>query len=220
MKLSTKLNKGNHTMKKTLKNLSVKISPGNTKTGLIPAVSLTPIVSCRIDAPCHKDCYAMKSYRMYPNVRKAWDSNLAMYKNTPLSYFDDINTYLEIKKPDFFRWHVAGDIIDTEYLQGMVTIAKTFPGTNFLCFTKQYRIINDYRDTFACKTLLDNLQIVFSAWPSLRIDNPFNFPVAFCDNGSEARLTGNELLCPGKCDTCGMCWNLGKIGKNVVFKLH
>ena len=101
-RLAMKLNKRGYTTmtttKKTLKDLSVKISSGNTKLGpTIPNISLPPIETCRHDAPCKKDCYAMKSFNQYPNVRNAWQHNLATYQKNPTQYFNDINFYYMLK---------------------------------------------------------------------------------------------------------------------------
>ena len=197
--------------------MKTKISPGNTKTGRIPAVSLPPISSCRPDAPCTKQCYAMKAFRMYPAVRVAWNSNLKHYESNPDAYFNDIHEWLQRKKKPcrFFRWHVSGDILNHGYYQGMCSIARSNPDTIFLAFTKQYSIVNS-----SIQVIPNNQTIVFSAWPGFPIDNPFDFPIAYMQDGTETRVNGDELTCPGNCETCGMCWQLPKIGRNVVFNIH
>ena len=45
-----------------------------------------------------------------------------------------------------FRFHVGGDIIDNIYFDYMVAIARDFPETKFLAFTKKYEIVNAYID--------------------------------------------------------------------------
>ena len=123
-------------------NEEVYISPGNTKLGSIPNISLPPIKSCLKGVPCGKDCYAMKAYRTYPNVRKRWDSNLALYKASVSDYFSSIINWLENhKQTRFFRWHVAGDIQGIEYLQNMMWIADDFGDVKFLAFTKRHDLI-------------------------------------------------------------------------------
>ena len=37
--------------------MKVTISQSNTKLGMIPTISLPPIITCRKNAPCAKDCY-------------------------------------------------------------------------------------------------------------------------------------------------------------------
>ena len=68
------------------------------------------------------------------------------------------------------------------------------------------------------KNLPNNLTIVISVWPGLRIPNS-KLPKAFMQDGTENRIN-NAIECPGNCENCGMCWNLSKLGKNVVFNKH
>jgi hypothetical protein len=138
---------------------------------------------------------------------------LDIAKNDLNKYFLDISQQIfhAKKSPKFFRWHVSGDIISQEYLEGMKSIAAAFPGIKFLAFTKIYSL--------KFGKLPENLSIVLSAWPGLPMYNPYNLPVAYMQDGSEKRVK-NALECPGGCDTCGMCWNLKKINKNVVFNKH
>jgi len=81
----------------------ITISPGNMKTGKIPSISLPPIVTCNPNAKCHNDCYVLKSYRLYPHVREAYQKNLNTFKTSPELYFQSISDWLTIKKPDYFR---------------------------------------------------------------------------------------------------------------------
>ena len=53
-----------------------KISEKNTKMGWIPSVSLPPIITCRPNAPCKKDCYALKAYRCYKRTKKGGEARL------------------------------------------------------------------------------------------------------------------------------------------------
>lgn len=199
------------------KTMTTHISDRNSKLGKVPNVSLPPIASCRKDAPCKKECYALKAYRMYPNVKTAWNDNLEMVQNNYTQYWTDIADYLSSKRKPvpFFRWHVSGDIIDTEYLYEMCAIATMFPDTTFLAFTKQYDIVNSYP-----YDIPDNLTIIFSAWPGLEMDNPNNYPVAWYQDGTETRIPAEHLRCPGNCETCGMCFNIKKTGLDVVFNKH
>lgn len=100
--------KGKHPMRN-----EVKISYGNSKIGRIANISLPPIMSCPKDVPCSIGCYALKSYRLYENVRKAWDWNLKLLKDDPYDYFGSLIDQLKRKKQlKRFRWHVSGDIVD------------------------------------------------------------------------------------------------------------
>ena len=197
----------------------MKISTGNNKIGRISNVSLTPIASCNnCENICGKDCYAMKSYKQYPKTREAWNHNLKQATNDMGGFFDDIQAYLAKYKKTFFRWHVAGDIINYDYFVNMVSIAMLFPHIKFLAFTKQYAIINQY--LYIYHTLPENLSVVFSAWPKLPMDNPNHFPVAWMNDGTETRIPATAMHCIGNCETCGLCWDLKTIGRDVYFDKH
>jgi hypothetical protein len=96
-----------------------KVSDGNMKLPGIPNNALPPIKACPKGVPCASTCYAQKAYRCYPSAKAAWDANLAELRRNPTSYFASICTYLEAKQPEFFRWHVSGDIQDQQYLDSM-----------------------------------------------------------------------------------------------------
>ena len=195
----------------------MKLSKGNSKIGRIANVSLTPIKACKgCAAVCGKDCYALKAYKQYPATKAAWDHNYEQATNKPDIFFAELYEELKKYKGTFFRWHVAGDILDQEYLWDMIKIADSFKHIKFLAFTKQYDVVNSIQPIF----IPGNLKIVFSAWSGLPMDNPYNFPIAFMQDGSETRVNGNELECPGHCESCGMCWNLDSLNRNVVFNKH
>lgn len=190
-----------------------KISEGNSKLGKIPNISLVPCKDCPADAPCRKECYAMKAYKMYPLVRKAWGINSDQIREDREQYFNDVAAYLRKKKPAFFRWHVAGDIPDMGYLQSMVTIALAFPETKFLAFTKGHDLLKNLPHGAA------NLTLVASMWPNWG-KKPKGYPAAWMQDGTEKRVPKDALICPGACDGCGMCWNLKNLKKDVVFNKH
>lgn len=195
------------------------ISKGNSKMGKIPNISLPPIVTCNgCEDTCADKCYANKFYRMYPSVKKAWDKNLEEYLTNPVKYFASISKQLARLQPKFFRWHVGGDIPNQLYFIGINNVANMYPATKFLLFTKQYATINAYvelRDM-----LPKNLQIVFSAWPGMQIDNPFNFKIAWMQDGTEDRVPESAFECAGSCTECSACFSLNKIDRDVVFHIH
>jgi hypothetical protein len=184
------------------------ISRGNTKVPY-PNVSLTPVESCGNCEGCKAKCYALKAYRQYPNVRTAWDINLEHAKDGSL--FVEIENYLCKHKPRFFRWHVAGDILDQVYLDHMCQLADVHPETKFLAFTKMYHL--DY------SRKPENLTIVFSAWPGQPMPET-TMPISWVQDGTETRIPDNALECPGNCGSCGMCWSLPKLGRDVYFHIH
>ena len=192
----------------------VKISQGNTKMGKIPSVSLPPIKSCINCDSCARDCYALKAYRLYKNTRVAYDHNFDLARDDSAEYFNGIRSYLTKKKPSFFRWHVSGDIISQSYLNNMVKVALEYPEITFLAFTKHFRL--DYRK------VPNNLSIVFSMWPGMKkpVHKTGVSGFAWMQDGTEKRCPRGAIECPGNCETCGMCFQIAKIGGHVVFKKH
>ena len=198
---------------------TIKISPGNSKLGSIPSVSLPAVVTCR-ECTCHKKCYARKLERLRPAVRNAYRHNLDILTSDPDTYWREVEASIMMSR--FFRFHVSGDIPDAQYFNKMVEIAERNKHCQILCFTKKYEIVNDYvADNWEVS---DNLHIVFSAWDNLPIDNRYEFPVAyvrFKDGHTAAPV--NAYHCSGNCTECAKtddgCWNL-KAGEAVVFDEH
>lgn len=191
-------------------NDKVSITLGNHKLGKkIANTSLTPILSCPSNIPCVKECYALKSYLQYPNVKKAWDRNLRLYLRESYSYFTQIDKFLQNKSVLFFRYLVGGDIPDTRYLLGMVELAVKNPDTNFLSFTKNYSILAAIKR----KELPKNLNIIASAWPGYPIPNYIKkngYRIAWMQDGTEKRIPKGSFLCKGSCENCLNCWNSKK----------
>ncbi len=199
-------------------NNKISISPGNSKMGAIPSVSLPPIVTCPADCPCSKKCYAAKLCRIYPSVKRAYQNNLDILRKNPAQYWNGI--YEAAKMTRFFRYHVSGDIPTAEYFAHMVHMAQVLPGTNFLAFTKKYDIINGYLNHGG--TVPKNLHIIFSEWDGLTVPNPHNLPTAaVIFKGTEP--APNWKICGGNCAACACqgvgCWELKK-GETIAFYEH
>jgi len=198
----------------------VSISFGTLKMGAIPSVNLPPIISCGNCSLCQHDCYALRPYRRHKNTRRAWNQNWSIYQENIGQYFGDIKDFIlgRKKPPELFRWHVGGDIPSQNYMEGVGLAADMFPGTRFLCFTKMYFIVENHIDVYG--DLPDNLSIVLSAWPGMRMHNPHDLPVAWMQDGSEVRVPDDCLLCTNTCEDCAACWGLRQIGKDVCFDKH
>jgi hypothetical protein len=196
-------------------NDEVFISTGNSKLGMIPNVSLPPVLACGSDCGCRsKLCYALRIYKRHAVVRKRWDSNLTIAITDPHQYFYSIHKQLQGMQPEYFRWHVGGDILNQQYLESMKTVAADHPKTKFLCFTKMYNL--------QYVPLPKNLRIVFSAWPGhllVRWKPDRLLPVAWMQDGTEDRIPSDAKECTGSCHDCHACWDL-KRGEHVYFHLH
>lgn len=195
----------------------ISISKTNSKLGTIYSINLPPVVTCRADAPCVKECYARKGNFVFRNVKQSHQNNLDEYKNNPRMYFTQVisNTF----NLRFFRWHASGDIVDAPYFAGMVDVANACKDTAYLCFTKKYEIVNEYINKNGA--LPENLRVIFSAWGDWLPDNPYNIPVAyvFDKNKDNSNIPEDAFPCGGKCYECLACWRL-RNGQSVYFKKH
>lgn len=189
-----------------------KISDKNSKLGKIPNISLIPVKDCPNSERCKKDCYAKKAWKQYPNVRKAWKHNSQESRKNPDQFFADIRAFLTKKNPEFFRIHVAGDFYSLEYFNQWIELIKEFPGVKFLAFTKAFENIHS--------DLPGNFSLILSRWPGDTAPMEPIGPMAWVQDGTETRIPENAIQCPGKCDTCGMCWNLPALNVDVYFKIH
>lgn len=199
-------------------NNKISISPGNSKMGYIPSVSLPPVVTCANGCTCANKCYAAKLCRIYPSVRKAYQRNLDILNNNDLDYWQQVNKALNTTR--YFRFHVSGDIVDAHYFNWMITSAENNPGTVILAFTKQYDIVNHAIDSGI--KIPENLKIIFSAWPGMPMENPHNMPTAHVIfKGQEP--ADDWKICGGNCSECACrgvgCWELKK-GECIAFYEH
>lgn len=203
--------------------LRVVISKTNTKlSGQIPSVNLPAIKTCRHDAPCKHLCYATRGNFTFPNVKQSHINNLACFIDNPDAYFDDIIAFLNgLVSYRYFRWHSSGDIVNADYLRGMIKVAKKCKSVKFLCFTKKFEIVNDYLKSG--EKIPNNLHIVFSAWDKdFIVNNPYNLPMTFVDfkdSSKNPAIPELSIPCVGKCYECQACWSLKK-GQSVVFHQH
>lgn len=200
----------------------MKISISNSKLGdKIPSLNL-PTTICRADAPCKKGCYAKKGNWLYKNVQASLQNNLEEFLNDKEKFFNDIIEF--INNGDilyrFFRWFSSGDIVNYEFLLGMVKVAKKSPDTKFLCFTKKFDLVNLFLDF---NELPENLKIVFSGWDKdFKVENPHNLPttyIYFKNATRNADIPEFSIPCSGSCKTCKACWSLQK-GQSVYFNQH
>lgn len=184
-------------------------SESTTKMGQIPSISLPPAQTCQ-DMPCFKDCYAQKPY-MRARCEHLWHRNWQLWKSNPQKFQCGMHAYLTLHEPEFFRWHVAGEIPDQQYLDMVFWLATEFPYTKFLIFTKRYDLEFTINPS--------NLTVVFSCWPKLKIPDHCT-PRAWMDDGSERRIPKDALKCSGMCETCLTCWKLKDLHRDVYFEKH
>jgi hypothetical protein len=118
--------------------LTVCISKGNRKIGRVMNVSIPPIMTCAHCQECKSICYDIKANLQYLNVVNARAKNHSILKRDRAEYFGQIeNAISRRQKNKFFRWHVAGDIIDMDYFENMVAIAARHSDFVFWTYTKK-----------------------------------------------------------------------------------
>lgn len=201
----------------------VSISSGNIKMGQIPSVSLPSVTTCR-HCDCIHKCYAKKLERIRPTVRDSYIRNLKILQEDPDTFWREVEGNIMMSR--YFRFHVSGDIPDQAYFSRMVVISRRNPHCEILCFTKKFGIVNEIIANLRASSsdLPSNLHIVFSAWPGLTMENPYDLPTAhvlFRDGTTTASPAAKA--CSGNCTECaitdGGCWTL-KHGEEVVFHEH
>lgn len=195
----------------------ISISPGNQKMGYIPSVSLPPVVTCANGCKCANKCYAARLCKIRKTVREAYERNLQILNTDPAAYWLQVKAAAMVTR--YFRFHVSGDIPNMEYMREMIQLARDLPGTKFLCFTKKYTLVNEYMNW---ESIPENMQLIFSAWDGMPMENPHNLPVAnVIFRGMEP--AENWKICGGNCMECACrgvgCWEL-KPGEHIAFYEH
>lgn len=186
--------------------------------GAIPSVSLPAGITCNPNAPCFKECYARRIEYRYKESKNAYARNLSILQADAGAYWLQVRAAAMVTR--FFRYHVSGDIPNAQYFAEMVKTAEMLPKTNFLAFTKQYKIVNDYINSGG--RIPDNLKIIFSNWFRWKCDNPHKMPV--CEiipkNGEQG---DNWKICGGNCTACACrgigCWEI-KNGEIIAIYKH
>lgn len=195
-----------------VENIAMCISGGNMKIGRVLNVSLPPVLTCGNCAGCKSFCYDIKACYQYKNtVVDARARNLAILEKDRAEFFKRIEDKLSRRRKNkFFRWHVAGDIVDYNYFENMVRIAANYPDFTFWTYTKMYHIVNMYVVNHGgnrAAAIPGNLHILFSEWDGMPLVNPFDFPIFTCrlkggNKNHDDAFFKTMHKCPGNCDVC------------------
>ena len=182
--------------------LKLHISKGNSKIGKTHNFSMAPGHTCCNCSKCISWCYDLKACWQYLNVRIARAENTAMMYLDRAATFAKIAHYIATRRANkFFRWHVSGDILDVDYFDRMVQIARMFPDWVFWTYTKNYHAVNAWLDNNGRDALPANLSVMFSLWEGMECPNPYNMPTFRCIlPGSEP--DPDTWNCPGNCSAC------------------
>lgn len=177
--------------------------------------SQTPGKSCPNCKGCFKTCYAMKSYRMYPNVKTAWDRNFRLAKTKPVAWRAGIENELKRTKKRVVRIMGAGDFFSQDHVDLWTAVAKAHPDFRFYGYTKTDGLFD-----FSALKALPNVNIVSSVLP----DGSINYgPASWVSE--KAKETGFDV-CPITAGTlpktakCGRECTLCMEKQHVLFVIH
>ncbi len=228
------------------------VAKGNHKTGVsIPVFNLPMIITCGKNCRfCRMWCYVVKSYlsklgNWMPSAKgiaKSVTRNMVAIQRKGVNYFIETMTKQIVKTGcTFFRCHAQGDfnleIPDEEpeaYFKAWVQIAKNVHAqtgkTITLAFTKEFdtlrKLVADGIMPNNPKDIADfPLQVILSEWTDV-LKAPEDL-VAMGYHTSRAvenveDVRPDEFLCPGNCETCGMCWRLNSLTeiRGTAFEIH
>ena len=200
-----------------IRAIGTAISEGNGKIGRVLNVSLPAIIACH---NCHtadgcdgcayycydvKDCYR-HGYKDDNQTFAARARNYVLATKYRDAYFEAIDKAMSARRKNkYFRWHVAGDILDYDYFCRMMDNARRHPDFKIWTYTKCYAYVNRWiREN---GPLPDNFKCMFSAWDGMTFLNPWNLPLFACKLEKGNRdLTADDFKtmykCPGNCDIC------------------
>lgn len=218
-------------MKNRLNEDAVSIRPkriikaGNSKVSeYVAVVNMPPHFTCPADAPCRKDCYACKGRYCFNNVNLPQWQNFKWFVDNSTEFFqkivDELTEADNLRPWKRFRWHETGDIVNAEYFENMVVIARLFPRIQFMAFTKKYAIVNNWIDNNG--KLPKNLNIIFSNWGLYGAGmNKHNLPCTYVHGvENDENIPASAQKCEGSCKDCNFkCWTLKK-RQSVVFEKH
>ena len=206
-------------------DLKVRISAANSKMGNVASVSTLPFLTCPgcAGSTCGKKCYAAKLANLRPSVLKSYAINTAIARERPDLYWKQVDAAAAAVR--FFRFHVSGDIIDSKYFENMVQVVRNNSKTEFLCFTKRFKVVN--RWIAAGNTIPENLHLLFSGWENLVPENPYKLPetdvVPKDFSGAWWDMEDGWQMCGGNCFECAItgagCWT-AKAGETILFRIH
>jgi len=193
--------------KQNPETIKMCISNGNRKIGKVMNVSLMPVKTCGNCKKCKFFCYDIKACAQYSQtVIDARMRNTVLMKRDRDLYFNSIEKKINNRRTNkYFRWHVAGDIVDSDYFDRMVKIAERHEDFTFWTYTKMYGIVNEYMKDGG--KIPANFHIMFSEWDGVTLDNPYHFPVFSCklkdgNKNHKPEYFDTLYLCPGNCDIC------------------
>lgn len=202
----------------SLEHIKVHIAKGNRKVGRVRNVSLMSRICCGNCKTCDHYCYDIKAALQYENVMRARAENTALAYRDLKEYFDQIAQGLSDKaKVKAFRFHVGGEILSEEYLEGMVETARKRPGWRIWTYTKMHDLVNGYIAKGG--NIPENLTIMYSKDATAVVNNPYGMPEAYTVVTGDTE-EGHGFKCPGNCEICLETGRGCPFGESVYFLEH
>jgi hypothetical protein len=195
----------------------IRISEGNRKLGMIASVSLPAVKACGKNIPCARTCYVVKNMYSGPwrkSIMASHQANYDLLLADRDDFFAQLAGWISKHAPKMFRYHVSGDWIDSDHMHRAFELARATPGTKYLAFTKRHDLLPPV------SRIPENFSMVASMWTNWNSKPPRGYRRAWYQDGFETRVPRTALHCPGNCETCGMCWTIYKIGRDVYFNAH
>ena len=226
------------------------VASGNHKTGSkIPVFNIPMLLTCGNCGACKLWCYVIKSFlsklgNWMPSAKgiaRSVTRNMVAIQKKGLQYFIDRMVKQIVKAGcHFMRVHAQGDFdldIPGEpkeaYMKAWAEIAQKVheqTGCITLAFTKEFDTLRKLIRKGVMPNNPDDvanfpLQIVLSEWAD-ELEAPADL-IAMGYHTSRAiynidDLRDEEFLCPGNCETCGMCWKLNSLKEvsGTAFEVH
>lgn len=210
------IQKGNKKLGNGIYNIS--LLPGDKPLKLSNGIQLTNIPgTCKgCCKNCLPNCYAVNYTVRYHNTCiPAYSENTMMALNDPDRYFRRIQDYLNDSVISVFRFHVAGEIPNYDYLVRMNQLANNNPTVTFYFYSKRYK----WMEKLEAETgFADNLIPLVSPWHD-DYSNPCGFNEFIYDDGTDDRLK-SVIHCPAvdkkgnssgmTCAKCRRCFSKKK----------
>lgn len=180
---------------------------GNSKLhSSILVWNITPVETCLNCNDCKKDCYALRPYNRYPNVKKAWDRNYknSMYERKTLkqSIIDQINRSRTVTS---IRIHGSGDFYSSDYALMWYDIARICNNVKFYGYSKVFEH-NKIGKVLDVMNTLSNVNIINSVTDDgginfgdvKRVDKLYRKGYIICP----ATMNNNKIICGEHCTAC------------------
>ena len=199
----------------------IEITNGNRKLESIPSLAFSPFLTC-LSEKCLKICYGTDQkylgfFKFFYMVK-----NTYFFIRYEKAFIRQLNVYLNLYQPRYFRFFENGDLIDIENLKAFNQVAAAHPEISFLLMTKKTDIANEFLTENGGKYAI-NFVLRFSNSDvkecHIKKDNPFNILTTEIVEKGE-KITKNSTRCPGSSFSCLRCLKCWKSRLNVEFEKH